>query len=210
MKKTIKIILYLILLILIIVFSINFYIVSFSNNRIFSNVENLSWEKIWLVLWASVVWRKWPSDILKDRLLVALKAYQKWKIKKIIVSWDNSRENYNEPIVMKDFLVKAWIKESDIYMDFAWFDTYDSIYRAKYIFWVKKLVIFTQNFHLKRSIYIANRLWIDSVWVRTDLQSYVNVDYYNFREFFAMLKAFFDTEIFHSKPKFLWDKIIIN
>jgi len=210
MKKTIKIVIYIILWIIILIFCINFYVNSFSEKKIFLWTKDLENEKIWIVLWASVNWRKWPSDILKDRLLVAIEAYKKWKVKKIIASWDNSKENYNEPIVMNDFLVKNWVKKEDIYMDFAWFDTYDSIYRAKYIFWVDKLVIFTQNFHLKRSIYIASRLWIESVWVATDLHVYIWSGYYNFREFLATLKAFLDTEVFHSKPKFLWEKITIN
>jgi SanA protein len=185
-------------------------VLSFSENKVFSNVDKIENQKIWLVLWASVVGRKWPSDILKDRLIVANEAYKKWKITKIIVSWDNSKESYNEPIVMRDFLVKNWVKKDDIYMDFAWFDTYDSIYRAKNIFLVKKMVIFTQDFHIKRALYIADRLWIDSVWIDTDLHKYVGENYNLFREFFARIKAFINTDILNSKPKFLWDEIIIE
>jgi SanA protein len=46
-----------------------------------------------------------PSDILKDRLDVAFQAYEEGKIKKILVSGDNSESYYNEPEVMKDYLV---------------------------------------------------------------------------------------------------------
>ncbi|MDR3151017.1 MAG: YdcF family protein [Candidatus Peribacteria bacterium] len=45
-----------------------------------------------------------------------------------------------------------------MYLDYAGFDTYDSIYRAKDIFLRDEFVIFTQDFHLKRAMYIAKRL----------------------------------------------------
>lgn len=214
MKNKIKYIsvitLIIILFLTIILLLINLYVFSFWNWKVFSNIDKIENQYVWLVLWASVIARKWPSDILKDRLIVAAYAYKKWKIKKIIVSWDNSKKNYNEPIVMRDFLIKNDVNKDDIYMDFAWFDTYDSIYRAKNIFSVDKLVIFTQNFHIKRALYIADRLWIESVWVNTDLQNYIWENYYLFREFMARIKAFINTDILKSKSKFLWEKIVIK
>jgi vancomycin permeability regulator SanA len=110
---------------------------------------------------------------------------------------------------MKNYLVQLWVKEEDIYLDYAGFDTYDSIYRAKDIFLRDEFVIFTQDFHLKRAMYIAKRLWIDTYWVETNMQSYTKENYYYFREIFARVKAFWEVEIFHTKPKYLWDKILI-
>jgi len=52
------------------------------------------------------------------------------------------------------------VKQEDIYEDFAGFDTYDSLYRAKDIFKADELVLFTQNFHLRRALYIADKLGI--------------------------------------------------
>ena len=208
MKRKIK---YIIIFLLFITFSIwiiNFYVLSFSKNWYYNHVENLERSFVWLVLGASVIWNI-PSDILRDRLNIVFKAYELWKIEKIIVSWDNSKKNYNEPVTMQMYLISLWVKSNDIYVDYAWFDTYDSIYRAKEIFWVRKIVIFTQDFHLKRAMYIAKRIWLETLWVETNLQLYVNENYNNRREIFARIKAFLDVEIFKSKPKFLWEKIKI-
>jgi SanA protein len=188
------------------VIAINFYVISFSKDNYYTRVEILEPKEVWLVLWASVKSGK-PSDILKDRLSVAYSAYKNWKIKKILVSGDNSKIYYNEPEAMKNYLIELWMKKEDIYLDYAWFDTYDSIYRAKDIFLLSEIVIFTQDFHLKRAMYISRRLWIDTYWVETNLQSYSREIYNNFREIFARVKAFLEIEVFHSKPKYLWDTI---
>lgn len=190
------------------IFFINYYVLSFSKNNYFLKVDELENTEIWLVFWASVK-NNYPSIILKDRLDVAFDAYEKWKITKIIVSWDNSIKTYNEPKVMKNYLVNLWVKKDDIYEDFAGFDTYDSIYRARDIFNAKKIVLFTQEFHLKRAIYIAEKLWLEAYGVSTDLRNYKLSRYNTFREVFARIKAFFEVEIIKSKPKFLWESIKI-
>lgn len=209
MKKLFKYFSILVFLIIVCIWAINFYVLSFSKINYFYDVDWLDKKYIWLVFWASVLRNGTPSDILKDRLKVAYDAYIKQKIQKIIVSWDNSQTNYNEPLAMKNYLLKLWVDEDDIYLDHAWFDTYDTLYRAREIFWAKELVLFTQDFHLKRAMYISSKLWINSFWVETNLQRYVADDYNNFREVFARLKAFWDVDIFKTKPKFLWDKIEI-
>ncbi len=162
---------------------------------------------MWLVFWASVKRNLEPSDILKDRLKVAGEAYNKWKIKKIIVSWDNSKEYYNEPLAMEQYLIKQGIKKEDIYLDYAGFDTFDSLYRSKHVFGVEKITLFTQDFHLKRALYISKRLWIESYWIETNLHEYLNDSYNTRREILARVKAFLDIEINSSKPKFLWPLI---
>lgn len=209
MKKIFVILFSISLFIILTIYFINIYVLSFSKTNYFYNVEWLNKNFVGLVFWASVKSNWEPSDILKDRLKVAYDAYKTYKIQKIIVSWDNSLKNYNEPIAMQKYLIWLWVEEEDIYIDYAWFDTYDSLYRSREIFWVKDLVLFTQDFHLKRAMYIWNKLWIEVKWVETNLQRYLNDWYNNRREIFARVKAFLDVEVFSSKPKYLWEKIEI-
>ena len=162
-----------------------------------------------MVFWAAIKPDWIPSDILKDRLKITYRAYKLWKVKKIIVSGDNSRKNYNEPVAMQIYLLDLWVNEDDIYLDYAWFDTYDSLYRVKEIFQINSITLFTQDFHLKRAMYISKRLGINTLWVKTNILRYIREDYYNLREIPARIKAFLEVEIFKTKPKFLWEKIEI-
>ncbi|RKW23848.1 hypothetical protein D8B46_02570 [Candidatus Gracilibacteria bacterium] len=212
MKKILKRILFYLTLLLFFlcfaVFLINYYVLSFSKENYFSSVDGLGNKEVGLVFGASVRGGK-PSLILQDRLDVAAEAYKSGKINKIIVSGDNSSVDYNEPFIMKKYLINHGVKKEDIYEDFAGFDTYDSLYRAKDIFKADELVLFTQNFHLRRALYIADKLGIKAYGVQTDLRNYAGVRYNYYREILARVKAFFETEIIKAKPKFLGEKIKI-
>lgn len=207
MKKILKYIVFVLSFWILSILFINLYVLSFSKNAISKDISDIKDKKIWLVFWAKVKNNWVPSDILADRLKVGAKAYKSWKINKIIVSWDNSKVDYDEVSAMANYLVSLWVTKDDIYLDYAWFDTYDSLYRAQYIFWASSLILFTQEFHLKRAIYIWSRLWLDVFWISTDLQNYIYNDYYNRREVFARIKAFIEVDILNSKPKFLGDKV---
>ena len=191
------------------IFIINIFVLNFSRDWYFDQVEDVTNRYIGLVFWAAVKGRDTPSDILKDRLTVAYKAYMLGKVEKLIVSGDNSNIYYNEPVVMQKYLLHLWVREDDIYLDYAWFDTYDSLYRARQIFGITSLTLFTQDFHLKRAIYIGKRMWMEVLWVETNLRSYTKRYYHSFREIFARVKAFIEVEITHPKPRFLGDPIEI-
>jgi len=200
-KRFLQFILPITTLILFIIFLINYWVLSFSKENFYDDVNSLPRIEVWLVFWASVKSTLEPSDILKDRLKVAIDAYDLWKIEKIIVSWDNWTRWYDEPTAMYKYLVSRWVDSDDIYLDYAGFDTYDSIYRAKYLFSVEEITLFTQDFHLKRAMYLARRLGFKKVvWIQTNLQKYIAEDYNNRREVFARVKAFLDVEINNSKP----------
>ena len=167
-------------------------------------------KSVWLVLWASVLSSGRPSTILQDRLDSAYELYEGGKIENILVSGDNSREEYNESDAMGDYLVGRGVPEDDVFRDYAGFDTYDSMYRSRDIFGVESMMIFTQEYHLSRSVYIAKRLGIDAVWVISDKHIYLWMPRYKTREVLSRVKAFFDVEILKSKPKFLGERIEVE
>lgn len=198
---------FLIALFIILFFYINYKIENWFNDKIFTK-ETVKENKVWLVLWA---WTpNWNiSWIYEDRLKMAFDLYKSWKIKKILVSWDNWSIYYDELTPAKKYLKENWVKDEDVFLDYAWFDTYQSIYRAKEIFLNNTLTIITQEFQLKRALYICNWLGIDCVWVSSDLNKYMYSWYYSKREKLARFKAFFNIT-FKPKPKYLWEKIIIK
>lgn len=187
-----------IFIILIIILLINFYIIKSTKSMIktVDEIKDNSIECI-LILGAGI-WGNRPSYMLEDRLLEGANLYNKKIAHKIIVSGNHRDEEYNEVKVMKNFLIAKGIPSQDIFMDHAGSSTYDSIYRAKYIFKVKKLVIVTQQYHLYRSIYIAKKMKLDSYGVRADRRRYRKEIYRQLREILARNKDFFKCIL---KPK---------
>lgn len=174
-----------------------------------STLENAPNKYTGLVLWAGA--KKWIiSYIFQDRLDTAIAAYKSGKIQKILISWDNGTTSYDELTPAKIYVWKMWVKKEDIFLDYAWFDTYDSIYRANAIFLADDLLIFTQDFHLPRALYLCNELDLKCHGIISNKRKYVWEIRYTLRENLARIKAFFNTFLWNGKPKFLWDTIDIR
>jgi len=209
MKKFLKRVISAILFFILAIVSINGGIVFFAKNKIYKSVVDLPEKEVVLILGARVYANGKMSDIFFDRARTGLEVYKKGKAKKILVSGDHGAKYYDEVNVVKNFLLEEGVPEQDIFLDHAGFDTYDSLYRAKNIFNVSTVSISTQNFHLSRSIYIANSLGLDAVGISANKRKYLFEKNNNFREFFARIKAFLDIS-FKSDPKLFGEKIPIS
>lgn len=170
-----------------------------------SRIENVD---AILVLGAGI-WGNSPSHMLEDRLLTAIDLYKNGVSKKIIMSGDHGREDYDEVNTMKNYAIEKGIPSEDIFMDHAGFSTYESIYRAKEIFNVKKIVIVTQKYHLYRALYIAKKLDIEAYGVSADLRKYSGQAKREGREIIARNKDFFIC-ILKPKPTYLGETIPIS
>lgn len=111
-----------------------------------------------------------PSNILKDRLDTGIQLYKNGVAPKIIMSGDHSSEQYNEVASMKNYAVDAGVVSEDVFMDHAGFSTYETMYRAKEVFNAKKVVIVTQEYHLYRSVYIAEKLGMEAYGVASEYE----------------------------------------
>ncbi len=197
MKKVTKILknigirlLDLIILWILFFFGINYAIVSGTRKDI-ASVEDISGTvDAVLVLWASVQGLQ-LSPILQDRVETGIQMYQRKKAKKIIISWDNGKKYYNEVDAMFAYIRNRWVPVEDIVVDVQWYNTFDSIAHVTSISNITTLWIVTQNFHLPRSLFIAQGIGLDSIGIVSDRASYINSDKYELRESFARIKAFF-------------------
>lgn len=194
----------------IILLSVIYLIIYLSTkNKIYEEVSDIPKSQTVLVLGARVYSNGALSDILRDRLDTAIEIYKAGKADKVLVSGDHGRAEYDEVNAMKDYLLKKGVASKNIFLDHAGFDTYDSIYRAQYIFEVESLIISTQKFHLPRSIYIANRLGVEANGIVADKHIYIAEVKFYLREKLAQVKAFLELFI-KAKPKFLGEKIPIT
>ncbi len=191
------------------VLAINFYVNSQSNSYIFQDMNDLPETEVVLILGAKVYHQGIMSGMLQDRVETAFDLYENGKVKKILISGDHGREDYDEVNTVKDYLLNKGVDRENIFLDHAGFDTYDSLYRAKEIFEVSSVIVATQNFHLPRAVYIGKNLGIETYGLSADRHLYANIDYNRSREIFSKVKAFFDVGL-RAKPKFLGEKIPIS
>ena len=163
-----------------------------------------------IIILGAGVWDKdTPSPMLNDRLLRGVELYKKGASPKILMSGDHGKVDYDEVNVMKTFAINAGIDSKDIFMDHAGFSTYESIYRAKEIFGVHKVIIVTQGYHLYRALYIAKQLGIEAYGVASDQQEYGGQSKRELREILARNKDFINA-ILKPKPTYGGEAIPIN
>ena len=150
-----------------------------------------------------------PSHMLRDRLQRGVETYQYGASEKLLMSGDHGRTDYNEVETMKQYAIDEGIESENIFMDHAGFSTYESIYRAKEVFGVKKMVIITQEYHLYRALYIAEKLGIEAYGVASDYHIYAGQSMRDLREVLARAKDFVTT-IVKPEPTYLGDFIDIH
>lgn len=191
-NRMIKIMIIGIIILMIAIFSLNIYVVNSTKNEILKeeNVSNIEGVDCILILGAGI-WGDKPSPMLEDRLKEGITLYKKGTTKKIIMSGDHSREDYDEVKIMKEYAESEGVPSEDIFMDHAGFSSYDSVYRAKEIFGVQNMIIVTQKYHLYRSLYIAKKLGIEAYGIESNLRTYPGQVFREIREILARDKDYF-------------------
>ena len=181
-----------------------------TNNFIYYDCNKIPQNRVGLLLGTSRFLSNGnPNQYFINRIKATVNLYNSHKIEYIVISGDNSTVDYNEPLDMKNELIKAGIPADKIYLDYAGFRTYDSVIRLEKIFGQKKFTVISQEFHNRRAIYIANRLNMQAIGYNAR-----DVDVYNgfktkLREKFSRILVFVDLMI-NKQPKFLGEQIEIK
>ncbi|WP_316769018.1 vancomycin high temperature exclusion protein [Pedobacter frigiditerrae] len=211
MKKLKKFMLALIILCLtaIAIILISNYIVnSKTEDVIYTKIDDLPKTKVAIIFGAGINGDK-PSRYLKDRLDAGILLYKNNKVDKILLSGDNGRDEHDELTVMKLYCYENGVDTNQIYIDYAGFDSYSTMYRAKHIFKVDMAVLVSQQYHLNRCIYIGDRLGVKSYGYSANQGIYPGYKYYTFREKLSITKAVFDV-MRNRKPKYLGETVDVN
>ena len=101
----------------------------------------------------------WP--VSAGPLDAAAELYTSGRVAAILVSGDNRRAGYDEPTVMRSYLLSRGIPEQAIALDYAGFDTYDTCVRARRIFGIERALLVTQDFHEPRAVAICRSVGLD-------------------------------------------------
>jgi len=210
MKRIFKILIVIVVVCVTLVLFVNFYVVNSSKDRILNGSEYQELNDIdcILILGAGIRGDR-PSVMLQDRLNEGIMLYKEDIAPKIVMSGDHGRTEYDEVNVMKEYAIEDGVPSEDIFMDHAGFSTYESIYRVKEIFTADKIVIVTQEYHLYRALYIAEKLDIDAYGVSSDPRKYSGQVFRELREILARNKDFVNTLI-KPKPTYLGESIPVS
>lgn len=193
---------------LIIVLIINNYVRSETNTSIYYQPDRIPREDVGIIFGAGIR-NDQPTKYLKDRLDAGIVLYKLKKIDKILLSGDNGSVEHDELTVMKLYCFEHGVDTSKVFLDYAGFDTYSTLYRAKHIFKIHRAILVSQEYHLNRAIYVGNKLGVQSVGLAANAGEYSNYNYVRFREYFTICKSVFDL-IRNREPHLLGQEVNIN
>ena len=149
------------------------------------------------------------SHMLEDRLRQGVALYDLGAAPKLLMSGDHGTAEYDEVDAMKRYAVDAGISSQDVFMDHAGFSTYESVYRAKEVFGVRRVIIVTQEYHLYRALMVARRMGLEAYGVAVNYRTYAGQTSRDVREVLARVKDFGMT-IFWPEPTYLGEAIPIS
>lgn len=168
--------------------------------KLIYSLQDVPPRKVAIVFGAGITADGRPMPALADRVWTAAELYKAGKVQKLLMTGDNRFVNYNEPEAMRQYALARGVPDEDIVLDYAGRRTYDSCYRAEYIFGVQDAVLVTQWFHLDRALYTCHGLGIDAVGVAADRRDYYSARYWWWREVAAVTKAWLDLNLLHPTP----------
>ena len=169
---------------------LNSYLILYSSRYILNQdqVQKLEDVDCIMVLGAGVKPDKSPTLMLEERLSTGILLYEEGVSDRLLMSGDHGTKYYDEVNCMKGYAIDQGITSSDIFMDHAGFCTYDSMYRAKNIFKVEKMVVVTQGYHMFRAIYDARKQGIEAYGIVCQKTHYNGQLYREAREVLARVK----------------------
>lgn len=165
-------------------------------------VNDVPPERVAIVFGAGLLRDGSAGPVLRDRVETAVKLYQQGKVDKLLMSGDNSVIEHNEPEAMRQYALAFGIPNKDIVLDYAGRRTYDTCYRADYIFKVDSAILVTQGFHLPRALFLCNWFGVESVGVESNNNYFRKISrlYWNTRELFATAQAVWDVSVTKPMP----------
>jgi SanA protein len=112
------------------------------------------------------------SGMLDDRVAGAVALYDAGKVDKILVSGDHGHLGYDETDTMRKALLAQGVPGRAIFTDYAGFDTWSTMERARQIFDVQSAVVVTNGFAMARALYLAKSAGLDAQGLVADRSGY--------------------------------------
>lgn len=188
--KKIKLIIIICLILSLIPLGINFFVIFQTVDKIYNEKEINSEYDIALVLGCSALKDGTPSKMLRDRLNTAIYLYENKLVKKILISGDHTK-TYSEITAMNKYLIEYGINENDILIDEKGYSTNESIINYQREYESKSVILVTQQYHLYRALFIADKLGINAIGAHAKLINYNGQVFREIREILARNKDFF-------------------
>jgi SanA protein len=181
----------------------NWWLIHSTATRIFTDLEQLPANDVALVLGASARTAGGYTNLhFRARIEAAAAAYQRGKVRHLLLSGDNHVQGYDEPSDMQAALLARGVPATALTLDYAGFRTLDSVARAKAVFGQQRLTVISDDFHVQRALFLCQKHGLDAVAFPAEPVPERYARKTRWREYLARVKAVLDVYVLHTKPRF--------
>ena len=181
----------------------NARVLAAARSKVYLDTVTIPHHRVGIVLGCAPAHDSYPSPYFIGRINSAALLYKTGKVDRLLVSGDNGSRGYDEPAAMKDALIAKGVPPARITMDCAGFRTLDSMVRAKKVFGLSDAAIITDDFHMARSLYLADGAGLKADGFSSLTAPNPMTRLTEVREVLARCRVVLDQDILHAGPKFL-------
>lgn len=139
-----------------------------ASGHIYDHVDSIPHRKVGLILGTSPIstWSGKRNHYFDYRIKAGADLYKAGKVDWLVVSggdYRNSENGYDEPIAMRDSLMKQGVDSARIVLDYDGTRTLNSIAKLRDVYCQDSIIIISQQYHNERALYQAKHLGIDAI-----------------------------------------------
>ena len=169
-----------------------------ASGRTYKDVSCISHRKVGLILGTSPIstWNGRRNYYFDHRIKAGVELYKAGKVDWLVVSggdYRNSENGYDEPVAMRDSLMKQGVDSTHIILDYDGTRTLNSIAKMRDVYCQDSIIIISQKYHNERALYQAKHLGIDAIGFNAKTPGrHTSWCRNRVREVFARVKLFID------------------
>ncbi len=183
------------------------WVVGSTHSRIYASTEAIPARAVGIVLGTTKkIGPDQPNPHFDNRLKAAAELYLAGKVRHLLVSGHRDSQYYDEPRDMTTRLVELGVPPSAITPDDAGLRTLDSMVRAREIYGLELVTVISDDFHVPRALFIADRKGLDAIGFRGDSVSPRQSFRARAREHLARVKAVIDLYLLDTQPANLGER----
>lgn len=139
-----------------------------ANGRMYEDVDSIPHRKVGLILGTSPIstWNGRRNYYFDHRIKAGAELYKSGKVDWLVVSggdYRNTENGYDEPVAMRDSLIKQGVDSARIVLDYDGTRTLNSIAKMRDVYCQDSIIIISQKYHNERALYQAKHLGIDAI-----------------------------------------------
>ena len=171
----------------------NVWIVTSTRNRVHDDVATIEPREVGVVLGTSKkTGPDTPNRHCENRMAAAAALDREGKVGRLLVSGYRDSEYYDETRDMIAKLKELGVPADALLADDRGVRTLDSVVRVKEVFGFDRVVIVSDDFHVNRALFIADRCGLEAIALRSETVGYGDSRKVRMREYFARVKAVLD------------------